>query len=256
MRRLFRELWAYACDLGRTSSAAWNRFFFTPADPTALGVIRVLTGLLLFWNLAVYGFDLHGFLGSLGWADPEVVRQFQSERERYSWSFWLWVPDALLRPTWVVCMGVLGLYTVGLFSRVTAVLAWMIVVSTVRRSPVTVFGFDQIVSTLALYVAVTGASGQAVSLDRFIARVRLARGLTARRRGDGRWMVPTGVPAATVSANLALRLIQLHLVLIYAMAGMAKLQGQDGGRGWPSGGRSPRVSSACSTSPGSRLGLT
>ena len=34
------------------------------------------------------------------------------------------------------------------------------------------------------------------------------------------------MPAATVSANLALRLIQLHLVLIYGMAGLAKLQGQ------------------------------
>ena len=120
---------------------------------------------------------------------------------------------------------VLAFYTLGLFSRATAVLAWAIVVSTVRRSPVTLFGFDQIVSSLALYLAATGASGQAVSLDRFIARVRLARALTVRRRGDGRWIVPPGVPAATVSANLALRLIQLHLVLIYGMAGLAKLQG-------------------------------
>ena len=32
-------------------------------------------------------------------------------------------------------------------------------------------------------------------------------------------------PLATVSANLALRLIQLHLVVIYGMAGLAKLQG-------------------------------
>ena len=47
-----------------------------------------------------------------------------------------------------------------------------------------------------------------------------------RRRGDGRWVVPPGCPPATVSANLALRLIQLHLVLIYGMAGLAKLQGQ------------------------------
>ena len=34
-----------------------------------------------------------------------------------------------------------------------------------------------------------------------------------------------GAPVATVSANLALRLIQLHLVVIYGMAGLAKLQG-------------------------------
>ncbi len=35
----------------------------------------------------------------------------------------------------------------------------------------------------------------------------------------------SGVPAPSVSANLTLRLIQLHLALIYGMAGLAKLQG-------------------------------
>jgi predicted DCC family thiol-disulfide oxidoreductase YuxK len=226
VRRLLEEPASYLVQLWGAVRRGWNAFFFTPADPTSLGVIRVLVGLLLFWNLAVYGLDLHGFLGARGWADPEVVRVLRQERAPYAWSFWLWVPDGWLRPVWVVCMAVLALFTAGLFSRVTAVLAWVIVVSTVRRSPVTVFGFDQVVSMLALYLAVTGASGQAVSLDRFLARYRLARALTARRRGDGRWVVPPGVPTPTIAANLALRLIQLHLVLIYAMAGLAKLQGQ------------------------------
>ena len=83
----------------------------------------------------------------------------------------------------------------GLWSRVTAVLAWVIVVSTVRRAPVTLFGFDQIVSTWTFYLAVTGASGQAVSLDRFLSRWRVARAAVARRRQDGRWVVPDGAPA-------------------------------------------------------------
>jgi predicted DCC family thiol-disulfide oxidoreductase YuxK len=226
VRRLVDDLGAYLTLLWRTMARAWNGFFFTPADPTALGLIRVLVGLLLFWNLGVYGLDLHGFFGTQGWADPEIVRLFRGEQAPYAWSFWLLVPDSLLRATWAACMGVLAFFTLGLFSRTTAVLAWAIVVSTVRRSPVTVFGFDQIVSMLALYLAATGASGQAVSLDRFLARVRLARALTVRRRGDGRWIVPPGAPTATVSANIALRLIQLHLVLIYGMAGLAKLQGQ------------------------------
>ncbi len=50
-------------------------------------------------------------------------------------------------------------------------------------------------------------------------------------RQDGRWLVPSGPPEPSVSANLGLRLIQLHLVLIYGMAGLAKLQGP----GWWSG---------------------
>jgi predicted DCC family thiol-disulfide oxidoreductase YuxK len=215
----------YLAELWVAATRGWNTFFFRPADPTPLGLIRLAVGLLLFWNLAVFGLDLHAYLGSYGWADPEILRQIHRTEQPFAWSFWFLVPDLLLRPVWVGCLMVLFLFTIGLWSRVTAVLAWVIVVSTVRRAPVSLFGFDQIVSTLTLYLAVTGASGQAVSIDRFLARYRQARGALARRRQDGRWGVPRGLPEPSISANLALRLIQLHLVLIYGMAGLAKLQG-------------------------------
>ena len=48
---------------------AWNRFFFAPADPRPLALVRILTGLLLSWNLVWIGTDLQAFLGSTGWAD-------------------------------------------------------------------------------------------------------------------------------------------------------------------------------------------
>jgi predicted DCC family thiol-disulfide oxidoreductase YuxK len=231
LRRLLNGPPAYAATLARAAARGWNAFFFTPADPTPLGVLRVVVGLLLLWSLGVYGLDLRAFFGSDGWDDPEVVRLLSGDRSPAAWSFWMWVPDGLLWPVWAACMVVLALYTAGLWSRVTAVLAWLIVVSTARRVPTSLFGFDQIVSAWALYLAVTGASGQAVSLDRFLARYRQARAAVARRRHDGRWTFPAGAPPASVSANLALRLVQLHLILIYGMAGLAKLQGQ----GWWSG---------------------
>jgi predicted DCC family thiol-disulfide oxidoreductase YuxK len=232
VRRLVSDLAAYAAELWGTLVRGWNAFFFTPADPTALGLIRVTVGLLLLYSMGVFGLDLRAYFGSDGWADPEVlIRVVHPEQAPYAWSFWLGVPDNLLWPAWVGCMLVLALYTMGLFSRVTAVLAWAIAVSTARRVPVALFGFDQIVATWAFYLALTGASGQAVSLDRLLWRYRQARAALARRRPDGRWTVPPGAPIPTVSANLALRLIQLHLCLIYGMAGLAKLQGQ----GWWSG---------------------
>jgi hypothetical protein len=70
-------------------------------------------------------------------------------------------------------------------------------------------GFDQVITLWAFYLAVTGASGQTLSLDRF-----------RRRKAD-----PTP-PPPTISANLALRGIQIHLCVIYATAGLAKLQGE------------------------------
>lgn len=230
MRRLVKELRNAVGGFFQAVGSAWNQFFFTPADPTALGLIRIIVGILLLWSMGVYGLELADFFGSHGWQSSqdvlEIYQQITSTQgSQARWSFWLYVSDAWIRPVWVACMVVLGLFTLGLWSRLTAVLAWVIVVSTVRRAEVSTFGFDQIVSSWALYLAVTGASGQAVSVDRFLARLRLARAELSRRRHDGRWPVPPGAPRATISANLGLRLIQLHLALIYLSAGLSKLQG-------------------------------
>lgn len=227
MRRLLTGPRDYLADLARSTAQGWDRFFFTPADPTPLGLIRVLVGALSFWGLLVIGLRLQDFLGPRAWADPSAVRAYLSERAPLAWSFWLWLPEALIWPAWMLCLVVLGLFTVGLFSRATGFLTWIILVSTARRMPEALYGFDQIVTTWALYLAVSGASGQAVSLDRFRTRWRRLRPMLAHRPADVNWFrhLEGGTPPPTVSANLALRLIQLHLCVIYGMAGLAKLRG-------------------------------
>lgn len=238
MRRILTDPLDYLVRLGRAVAAGWDRFFFTPADPTPLGVIRAITGALIFWNLCVYGMDLERFFGPDGWVPLAALESLRPPGMDGIWSFWFHVPDAWLRPVWALCLVVAACMTVGLFSRTASILGWVIVVSTVRRATPYLFGFDQILSTLALYVAVTGASGQAFSLDRFLARRRAAAAEMAARRGGGiaRWPLPSGVPAPTVSANLALRLIQIHLCVIYGMSGFAKLRGEmwwEGVAVWP-----------------------
>jgi len=227
MKRLLQEPAGYLAGLARSAVEGWSRFFFRPADPTPLGVIRLGVGLLLLWNFAMIGVDLFAMLGPDGWADPEAIRFFWNGEDSAAWSFWMRLPDAALVPAYILCLAVIAAFTVGLGSRWTAVLAWVIVVSTVRRAPVFVFGFDNIVSTLTLYLAVTGASGQAVSIDRYIKRRRAIREeLASRRRADRplEGAVPSGAPRPTVLANLGLRLIQLHLCLIYGLSGLSKLQ--------------------------------
>ncbi len=229
MRRLLSETASYLGGLAGATRRGWNTFFFATADPTPLGLIRVAAGALAFWSLLVFGLDLDDYLGSKGWADPVLTRSVEPP---FSWSFWYAVPDPWLRPAWCICLVILGLYTLGCFSRVTAVLSWIIIVSTIRRVPIALYGFDQVLSMLLFCLMVTGASGQAVSLDRFWRRWRQARAVAAtvpapKRLATARRVTPEepGGPIATVSSNLALRLIQLHLVLIYGMAGLAKLQG-------------------------------
>lgn len=228
MRRIVTGILTYFRDLAGATASSWNRFFFSPADPTTVGLIRLIVGVLAFWSLLVYGIDLGDYFGSTGWADPATIERVHRAQAPLAWSFWMWLPDSLIRPVWLICLVVLGLYTVGLWSRVTAVLAWVILVSTARRAPISLFGFDQVLATLALYLAVTGASGEAVSLDRFWSRWRrlrdgFARAKLSQRRPE--LLTERGQPAPSINANLCLRLIQLHLCLIYGMAGLAKLQG-------------------------------
>lgn len=227
MRRFLNGIATYPGELAGAAVRGWNRFVFEPADPTPLGLIRLGVGLLLTWSVLVYGFDLAGFFGSTGWMNLEVVQAFRNDPDaqpNYTWSFWFLVPDALLRPVWVACLGVSLAFTVGYWSRTTAVLSWIIAVSIARRAPISLYGFDDILSTWLLYLAFTGASGQSVSLDRFLARWKQNRLDLRQRRKDGRWSPVPGLPRPTVSANIGLRLIQCHLALIYGMSGLAKFR--------------------------------
>ncbi len=45
---------------------AWKKFWFTPADPTLLGLLRLCTGLLAAYTIIGYTFDLQGFFGKDG----------------------------------------------------------------------------------------------------------------------------------------------------------------------------------------------
>ena len=70
---------AYVVDAARTAAAGWHRFFFTPADPTPLGLTRIAVGLLLSWSFLTIGLDLSSNLGTDGWADPQALRTFWNE---------------------------------------------------------------------------------------------------------------------------------------------------------------------------------
>ena len=108
----------------------------------------------------------------------------------------------------------------------------LVAISYANRAPDALFGLDQINIMLTLYLAI-GPSGQTLSLDRWLMVRRLAR--------------PRMRPAPSVSANLAQRLIQVHMCVIYFFAGISKLQGPRGGMARRCGGRSPTWNTSRST---------
>jgi Vitamin K-dependent gamma-carboxylase len=220
VHQFLKDVHFYFRDLGSSALRAWDRFFFTPADPTTLGLIRILLGSLFFWDIAVLGLDLHDYFGSEGWIGPEAVQQYLAEHTPHAWSFWFYVPDRWLVPAWACCLLVVFLFAIGFASRITAVLAWAIAISTVRRAPVALFGFDYMIATWSFYLAAFGASGQALSVDHFLGTRRTRpRSTSPGTRSYG--------PAPSISANLTLRALQLHLAFIYGAAGLSKLMGTE-----------------------------
>lgn len=52
--------------------SGWNRFWFTPRDPTTLAVMRVLTGLVTLYTFIAYSFDLQALIGPHAWMNLET----------------------------------------------------------------------------------------------------------------------------------------------------------------------------------------
>ncbi len=190
---------------------AWNRFWFTPTDPATFSLIRLLAGAMLFYTHLVWSLDLQAFLGPNGWLSVDFIRQMQGEQWSV-WSVFFWIEQ----PWAIWCVHIFALIVffclmVGLFSRSTAVLGFLLAVSYAQRiSPGAFFGLDKLNCMFALYLML-GPCGARYSLDRIL----------QLRRGE------TNDAPASASANMAIRLIQLHLCIIYLFSGLAKLLGEN-----------------------------
>lgn len=249
----------------RSCWASWNAFWFTPASPLPLGLIRVCAGAVVLWLLSAYSPDLDEFLGENAWYSRNYVnrlrnsevgvprpgqpRTWDSAREvtdeprshdeqRYfeewrqdprgvsvkgypAFSIYFHIGDALsIRWVHGVCLFVIVLFMMGFWTRITSVLAWLVFMSYVQRSPATAFGADAMASVLLLYLML-GPSGATLSVDCLLSRWVAIR--QARRLGIP---LPPWRPAKqTVSANVVIRLLQIHLCIIYFVAGATKLSG-------------------------------
>jgi hypothetical protein len=207
---------SYPGNLAREGWAAWNRFWFTPSDPATLGVIRICVGLMLLYTHAVWTISLTEFFGHDSWVNPQAVEAIYADADGVPtiWpkpSFWYFVDESptAMYAAHAVCLVIFALFTVGLWTRFTNILAFAALVSYTHRAPFALFGLDQINGFLTLYCMI-GPAGAAFSVDAW---------LKSRRTGNDQ-----SAPATT-GATVAVRLMQLHLCLLYFVAGISKLMG-------------------------------
>lgn len=218
MKQLWASLAAYARELWQ----AWNQFWFAPTDPATLSLLRLLAGSLLLYTHAIWSLDLSGFIGSEGFLPVEHLRTLQrigpdaDSPPWHVWSVFYWIKSSwLLWTVHAAALVVFFLLAIGLFSRTVAVLAYLLAVSYAQRvTPGAFFGLDKTNCMLAMYLML-GPCGARYSVDR----------LWALKQGA------KGEAPPSVSANVATRLIQLHLCVIYLFTALAKL----GGDTWQGG---------------------
>ena len=185
---------------------AVNDFWFAPRSPKILGVIRILTGLLLLYSLAVWTIELTTFFAADGLL-PQSYRQANGMYFAWSHLDWLASSPTMLLVTHCVGMLIAVLFAAGIQTRVTSVLAALIAIGYCNRSIGADFGLDQILAFLCMYCAI-GNAGGAYSVDRMLAFGK---------------SVPA--PLASTTTNIAIRLIQIHLCIVYFFAAVGKLQG-------------------------------
>jgi len=182
--------------------AGWNAFWFTPADPLPLAVVRICTGALLAWSAAVWLLDAPAFFGNDAWLAPHDVWRMNDQPWQWSWYFSLGSSSAirLLTAAWLVAAVCL---TLGLATPMAALVSLAGLVSAANRAPLNTFGLDDTLGLLLVPLLI-GPSGAVLSLDALLG-----------------W----GNPRPSVRANIALRLLQVHLCVVYLFSGCGKLLG-------------------------------
>src|SRR5262245_43805774 len=130
----------YFSDLSTSIGESWNRFWFTPADPLPLAVVRIGSGLLGLSYLFSHTADLVRWFGPHGLLPIKAVQDIASGMDnpqvvfRYSY-FNLTDSPELLWTLHGMGFVVLLAMTLGLLTRVTTPLALVVVLSYVHRAP-------------------------------------------------------------------------------------------------------------------------
>ena len=196
---------------------AWDRFWFTPADPIRIAVIRIVTGLTLLWTHLTTLPDLLDFIGRDAIVEGEAMRQLRTATldpasadagllRSGDQSLYYYVDQPwLIWTLHIVFVVALVCFTIGLFSRTASIIVWAGHLSYIQRAVLIYFGFDAVVAMLTFYL-MFAPTGAALSVDS-----RLTSAAKTR--------------TADVGANVVLRLIQLHICIIYLASGVAKLFG-------------------------------
>jgi hypothetical protein len=185
-------------------------FVSLPASPRPLAVLRIgLAAVLLAQAYALAGslIELYGNLGIVQWGVEPLGSPAGVPRLS-------WLVDALashgvsdvavVRGVFLAYVGSLACLLLGWHTRPAALLAWLTHAALKASSNASIYGVDEF-AHIALFYCVWMPVGHALSLDRLAGRVS---------------------DAPSAAARLSLRVLQLHLCVVYVSSGIHKALGE------------------------------
>ncbi len=206
----------------------WNQFWFEPRTAHTLAVIRAFTGAMMAYMHAVWLMRIGDFFGPAALVSRETIQLVH--QADFRWSY-LWYIDSIPFLIFHELLGVLSgiAFSLGLLVRITGPLAWFLTLMVCHRATGYLFGLDQVVMMLSLYLLVANSSG-IWSIDRWL-QSRLAIGNATNQRFQ--WLLQKAGPSEW--NTIATRLMQFHLCVVYLFGGIGKLRGEmwwDGSAMW------------------------
>jgi uncharacterized membrane protein YphA (DoxX/SURF4 family) len=202
---------------------AWDRFWFTPRAPHTLGIIRIATGLMLLYSHVVVATELFSFVGDDAWVNNATIASIHNgdytppdAARSYLWNI---SNPLLLLMHHLLTLLVSACFAIGFLTRITAPLAWWLQLMLVHRMTGTLFGLDQVTTMLVMYLMLSPC-GSVFSVDSMMRR-KFTDSISRSKRLV--WLFPDSRPS--VGINIATRLIQLHLCIVYLFGGLWKARG-------------------------------
>ncbi len=211
------------------TAEGWNRFWFTPSHPATLAVIRIATSTLLLYSHLVWALNSSSFFGGTSWLNSPATESLRGDGYGFSLLTLIDGQPATMFAVHALALTASLCLAIGCFSRVAAFTTFVLTISFANRNPGALYGFDQILGFLTLYLSVNPGHGW-LSVDAWRARRRGATaGLSASASGSAPSTAGQASSATqaipSTSVTIATRLIQLHLCLLYFVAGISKLKG-------------------------------
>jgi len=206
---------------------AWVDCWFRPIDPVGLHVLRVLAGILFLAWLLPFAARADGLFGLDGWFDRtayrESARLADDARSPPGWSivYGCGANRAAFYAVYAASLAVVGLFTLGVATRITSILTWIAAVS-FTANPAIAHDADALVVAVAFHLmigyAFLGLASPRSGRIAWFGDMNQSLWRVMRRKGAG----DSGEPSA--AANVALRMLQAHTVIVLVTSGLHKLQ--------------------------------